>query len=139
MSVGIVVAALVIADEPIRLSLLWLGPLGVLTMATALGSTLLVAARSAHRRDISHLTPFFLQIWFFLSPITYPLSAVGGLVRTVAQWNPLGGLTETARAAALGGPLDWELLGRSVAVTGVVLIFSLYSFRVAERNITDVL
>lgn len=62
-------------------------PLLALTMIT-LGATFFFAALNVYFRDVSHILQILLQIWFYVTPIIYPIEMFGKY-----QWlfklNPL--------------------------------------------------
>ncbi len=62
-------------------------PLLALTMLT-LGATFFFAALNVYFRDVSHILQIILQIWFYVTPIIYPIEMFGKY-----QWlfklNPL--------------------------------------------------
>jgi ABC-2 type transport system permease protein len=48
--------------------------MAMLTFALALGLGLLLAAGNVYFRDVQYMLAIVLQVWFFLTPIIYPLS-----------------------------------------------------------------
>ena len=84
------------------------------------------------------LTPFFMQLWLFATPVVYPAGLVPESIRFVIQLNPLTGLVEAFRACVLGQPLDPLVLGVSLVVaTGLFIGGTLY-FQAVERRFADV-
>jgi ABC-type polysaccharide/polyol phosphate export permease len=74
--------------HPFYLTWLYLPvPLLALTMIT-LGATFFFAALNVYFRDVSHILQIILQIWFYITPIIYPIEMFGKY-----QWlfklNPL--------------------------------------------------
>lgn len=62
----------------------------------AVGLAMLLAIANVHFRDMQHFTSILLQMWFYLSPILYPVSLVeevaeerGDWILTVYQLNPI--------------------------------------------------
>nr|HDM59470.1 ABC transporter permease [Bacillota bacterium] len=63
-------------------------PLVVLAQAIFVGGlTLLFSASTVHFRDVKHLLDILLIVWFWLTPIVYPVSKVASLK---LPWPPLG-------------------------------------------------
>jgi len=116
-------------------------PLIVLTtalMCTGLGSAL--AAISVRYRDVVYLVPFGLQLWFFATPIAYPLSLVPENWRPLMAANPATGLCEIFRWAMLGTNSDfWQYVPISMMSLAVVLFCGLLVFRRMERSFADVI
>lgn len=73
----------------------------VLLTCFALGFAFLLAIANVYFRDTQHLISIAMQVWFYGTPIIYPLSLVAdkypGLV-TVARANPLERFAEVFRA-----------------------------------------
>jgi lipopolysaccharide transport system permease protein len=119
--------------------LLWpvlLVPLVVL----ALGLGLILSSLNVKYRDIKYAIPFFIQALLFVTPIIYPTSIASERVRLLLSLNPLTGLIEAFRASMLPGrPVDWPLLGVSVAFTVVIFVVGMAYFRKTEREFADVI
>ena len=109
-------------------------------MATllALGVGTWLSGLNVKYRDIRYAIPFLIQIWMFVSPIIYPLNMLPAKWQWLLAINPLTGIVHNFRVALLGhGSFDWRLLGISLAVTLVFLIYSTFSFRRMERYFAD--
>ena len=55
--------------------------LAVLTFVFALGLGLLLAAANVYFRDVQYMLAIVLQVWFFLTPIIYPLSQADAVAK----------------------------------------------------------
>jgi len=89
---------------------IWLG----LLLIFALGLGLISAALSVRFRDVQYITPVFVQILFYGSPIAYRTAAVPEQWRGFFSLNPLTPLFEGLR---------WSLLGEGdVSLPGVVYL-----------------
>jgi ABC-type polysaccharide/polyol phosphate export permease len=53
-----------------------------------LGATFLLAALNVYYRDVSHILQIVLQVWFYATPIIYPI-AIFGSHQWVFKLNPL--------------------------------------------------
>jgi lipopolysaccharide transport system permease protein len=82
------------------------------------GLVLIVAIMNVFLRDTSHLTMTALVVWFFSSPIVFPLDKFSGGIKALMWLNPMTGLTEIYR--------DLLLIGRlpSVVAVGSFSFFS---------------
>jgi lipopolysaccharide transport system permease protein len=76
----------------------------------------------------------------FLSPVIYPASRLPAKYRTVLDLNPLVGIIDAFRAAALPTrTIDWGLLGQATLVTlGLFVLASLYFYK-TEREFADII
>jgi lipopolysaccharide transport system permease protein len=119
----------------------WTLPLFLLlTLITALGAGLWLAALNVAYRDIGHVTPFVVQAWFYASPIVYSANIVPeGLGRILYGLNPMAGVVQGFRWAILGvGSPDLRFLALSTGVALVILITGILYFRQTERTFADV-
>ncbi|MDW8003073.1 MAG: ABC transporter permease [Deltaproteobacteria bacterium] len=116
-------------------------PLFVLLAAmTALGVGFWFSALDVQYRDIRYTIPFLTQLWFFATPIVYPLSMVPEKWRILLSLNPMCGVVEGFRWALLGKEHLMVLpLLISVAVVFLVFIGGLYFFRHVEKTLADVI
>jgi lipopolysaccharide transport system permease protein len=121
------------------LNALWLLPLLVLALITALGMGLWLSALNVEFRDVRYVVPFLIQIWLFATPIAYPSSLLPEPWRTLYGINPMVGVVEGFRWALVGtntapGPM---ILVSSLAAL-VILVSGAYYFRRMEKTFADV-
>lgn len=112
----------------------------LLTVVSALGVGLWLAALNAMYRDIRYTLPFLIQIWMFVSPVAYP----SGLVPVEWQWlyglNPMAGVISGFRWALTGsGEPPGMLLAASAFAMLAICIGGLFYLRRMEETIVDVL
>ena len=119
-------------------SALLLVPLTLLTAAAAMGVGMWLAALNVKYRDVAHAVPFLVQIWMYATPVVYPASVVPERWRLLFALNPLTGIIEAFRAATLGRPVEWTLLGVSAGMTLVAIAIGLWQFGRMERSFADV-
>jgi lipopolysaccharide transport system permease protein len=119
--------------------MLMLVPLILLLKMLALGVGMWMSALNVKYRDVRFALPFITQIWFFLTPVIYPISSLPKKVKLVIMINPMSGLVEGIRSALFGLPLNWTALGVSTMLTLGVLIFGALWFRRMEREFADVI
>lgn len=111
----------------------------LLAVMLALGLALGLAALNVRYRDVGQALPFTLQLWFFLSPVAFPLLTPGGdsWITAIQALNPLVGMILIFRWATLGTIPPQGLLVASVLVTLAILAAGLAYFSRAERTIAD--
>ena len=118
---------------------LWLVPIVLLTILTALAVGLWFSALNVQYRDIQHMVPFIIQVWMYASPIVYPIETIpAGIWRVLYGLNPMVGVIQGFRWALLGGsPPDLTML-ISVGVVLVLFVSGLYYFRRMEKTFADI-
>lgn len=111
--------------------------LGVLMLVAGLGS--LLAAITVLYRDFRFVVPFAMQVWFFGTPIIYPVEMLPEDRRWLLLFNPMSGCIEGFRAAILGGPLDFFSLAVSELIAVATCVGGIYFFMRIERRLADVI
>jgi len=82
----------------------------------ALGISWFVSALNVYLRDIGHLMGFIVHVWFFMTPILYPIQLIPESFRSFIALNPMIYPVEGYRMS---------LLGRSdPSMEGVIIIFT---------------
>lgn len=128
--------------------LLWFGilpGLAILTLplfillavlaASAVG--LWLAAINVRYRDVRYISPFLVQLWFFITPVGYPADEVPDAWRWLYDLNPMVGVVDGFRWAVLGAEAPGSSLVISIVVTLVGLTAALFHFRRLEATFAD--
>lgn len=121
-------------------NILWFPCFLLLTMMTAMGVSLWLAAMNVQFRDVRYMVPFITQIWLFATPVAYSSSMLSEPWRTLYGINPMVGVVEGFRWALLGtNTAPGPIVLVSFVVSFVVFISGLYYFRRIERVFADVI
>lgn len=99
----------------------------LLQLALTLGLVLALASLNVHYRDIQHILANMLLLWFFVTPILYPLSQVPQAVRSVLMLNPL------AQLAAMYQGLFFDMRWPDPAALGAVTVAALLALAVGTQ------
>lgn len=119
---------------------LWVIPALATLTVFLIGVALFTSAVEVRFRDVGMAMPLVLQIWMFATPVVYALGSVPRSFRLVYDLNPLVGVMDTFRVALLYGTSpDWVLLGKSMAVSLVVLAVAYACFKQVEGTFADVI
>lgn len=119
-------------------NMLWVIPLTLLTLITALAVGLWLSALNVRYRDVQQMIPFLVQAWMYASPVAYSAKMI-----TERTWqliyglNPLTGIIQGFRWALLGGTPPGELMWISSAVMVILFVSGLYYFRRMEKTFAD--
>ena len=118
---------------------IWILPLILLALVTALGVGLWLSALNVQYRDVRYTAPFLAQLWLFATPIAYPSSLLTEPWRTIYGINPMVGVVEGFRWALLGTRTEpgAMVLVSSLAALVVLIGGALY-FRRMEQTFADV-
>jgi lipopolysaccharide transport system permease protein len=103
-----------------------------------LGLGLASAAMNVFYRDVQSLLALILQLWFYLSPIIYPISMVPGNLHFIYYLNPMAGLLEAYRAVFLYGQAPGNYLLLSALISSIVFLFGIWLFKRVEFLFADI-
>jgi ABC-type polysaccharide/polyol phosphate export permease len=112
--------------------LLWF-PLIVLTqLVLTTGLALFISALTVHFRDVRDLLANLLTLWFFATPIIYPITQAPERVRRVLNLNPFTHLA-IAYQEVLFKPGPFQQVNRLVAVALASILVFLAGYFVFDR------
>jgi len=121
------------------LTALWAVPVFLLlSVITALGVALWLAAINVQYRDVGYALPFITQFWMFITPVAYSSKVISEKWQVVYALNPMAGVVNGFRWALLGSgnPPD-VLVAISTVIALIVLFTGLIYFRNMERTFAD--
>lgn len=125
------------APSPSLLLAVAFAVIGTALLALAVG--LWISVFNARYRDVSHLMPFFLQLWMFCTPVIYPMSLVPEKYRLAVQCNPMAGWIDLFRSAWLNLPYDLPSIVVSAAMTLMLLATGVRYFQSKEGEFADMI
>lgn len=108
-------------------------------MALGLGLGLAGAALNVFYRDVKHLLGLFLQLWFYATPIIYPLTLVPDWLRPFYVLNPMAGVIASYRDVLLYGTMPGSSLLVAAALALIVLFAGYQFFKRVEIKMADVI
>ncbi|MEJ8741096.1 ABC transporter permease [Phocaeicola sp. HCN-6420] len=128
--------------QGVNLTINWtiiLFPILILMIALhAMSWGLIISALTTKYRDLTQLVTFGIQLFMYVTPVIYPLSAAPEKYRMLISFNPLTSIFETFKYSCMGsGSLDWIGLGYSFIVLLITLFLSIIIFNRVERNFMD--
>lgn len=98
----------------------WLPLLVLVQLALTLGITMMLAMAHFLWRDVAAFVTFALQLWFYLTPVLYPLAQVPERFHPWFLINPVACLAMAVQWATLGIPMapgtPWALMGWTVVL-----------------------
>ena len=111
-----------------------------LLLIFTLGVTFATSAINVFYRDVNPVVQIGLQLWLYLTPVAYPLSAVPERYRPLFLLNPLTGIVEGLRAVVVfGREPEWTVVGVSAALSIGLFIAALVLFKRTDKYFADVI
>lgn len=112
----------------------------LIVFIVSLSLGLWLAALNVRYRDISHIIPFLLQLWMYLTPNFYPISLIPKKWLPLYMLNPMVGVVEGFRWALLNKPgMNFTALGMSMTLVLILLFTGLFFFKKTEKTFADVI
>jgi len=101
----------------------------------------LAAGLTVFLRDIPQTLNVILNIWFYVTPIVYPITSIPEGWRNWVLWlNPLAAIVEVYREFVLTGKVQhWGELGVAFTISGIVFIVGVLTYKKLRPAFADVL
>lgn len=134
----IVLLFFTLEGQPLGWGALWVIPILVVQLVFTLGVVFPLAALNLFYRDVRFLVAVGLNLWFFATPIMYPLSLVPERYRIVYDLNPMARFVASYRYAVFDNVAPpVETLAWATAVSLVAFILGYQLFRRMEPSFAD--
>ena len=110
----------------------------ILDVSIALGAGLWLAALNVRYRDVRYTLSLLVQVWFFATPVAYPVSVVPARWHSWYLLNPLVGVVEGFRwTLAPAGRLPLAPLISSSCIAALLLVTGSLYFAHTEDTFAD--
>ncbi len=140
---SIFVILMIYYQIPVNINFLWIPVFLVIQIILMLGIILLGSALTVFYRDVRYVVPLAIQLWFYATPIIYPISLVEEnlpQLRTFYALNPMVGIVESYRDVILEGvPPNFTDLGLAAAMSIVLFVVAYYVFKRLEVLFNDLI
>ena len=107
-------------------------------VALVLGLGLMAAALNVFYRDVQPLLKLAIQLWFYASPIIYPVSVVPEHLRPFYYLNPMAGVLDAYRAVLLYARPPESYLWWSAPIAFALLLSGYWLFKRVEFQFADI-
>lgn len=116
-----------------------LTPFLIVMMALfALGTGMIFSSLTTKYKDLSFLLTFGVQLWMYITPVVYPISALPEKFRFLVYFNPLSSVFECFRYAFLGaGNFNPQGLAWSTLIIVAILAAGTVIFNKVEKSFMD--
>lgn len=122
------------------LNILWLLPLTFTLAAFATGVGLVIGVMNVFIRDLSQAVPIILQIWFWFTPIIYPVEIIPYTYQNLMNINPMYHfVTAYHEIIVYGRSPKIQVFLIVGAFSILMLLLSLYLFRRSNEEMVDVI
>ncbi|HCH77364.1 MAG: ABC transporter [Pseudomonas sp.] len=123
-----------------HVQMLWLAPLTLACMVIALGIGLILGILNVFVRDIGQVVPILLQMWFWFTPIIYPVNIIPEAYRGALAFNPMFPIVNAYHEVLVYGRAPDGQHVLLLCLVGLLLMgLGLFMFRRAAPEMVDVL
>jgi len=139
ISSGLLIVLMIIYRvEIFPLGLIFLPVILLVQIALVTGLGLIAAALNIFYRDVQPLLTLVIQVWFYASPIIYPISMVPSKYQTLYFLNPMAGILESYRDILLRQSLPGNYLMIAGVISFLILILGYWFFKRVEHLFADI-
>ena len=135
-SLAIVPFGMLVLRMPVDWRLITIVPAFALLAINGIWLSILLGLVSARFRDVPPIVANFMQVLFFLTPVMWPIEALSGSSRSIAEMNPFFAAIDIIRSPLLGAApasTSWPIMLMTTALgcgVGFVL-FARFRTRIA--------
>ncbi|SEQ52339.1 lipopolysaccharide transport system permease protein [Azotobacter beijerinckii] len=135
-----VLAVFALLGQAPSLEMFWLIPLTLAVVALAAGLGLILGVLNVFVRDIGQVVPIVLQIWFWFTPVVYPVGIIPEELRSIMDVNPMYPIVNAYHDILVYGKVpDLQQAGVTVLVAIGLTLLGLFMFRRAAPEMVDAL
>lgn len=140
IAVVVLIILMIVMRAPVfPAGLLYLPVILSIQVLLILGLGFSCAAFNVFFRDVRSLLVLALQIWFYASPIIYPVTLVPERLRPFYLLNPMAGILEAYRNVLLDGRLpEPALLFQAFLASMLVFLAGYWVFKRVEFDFADI-
>jgi lipopolysaccharide transport system permease protein len=120
-------------------SLFYIVPGLLLTFLLTASATLVLSAAHVYFRDVRYAVQAVLLVWFYVTPVFYPITLLHGLARRAVEANPVTGCVELFHAAVVGGEVSAVSIAYTAAWTALLLVAAVILHCRHDRTFADLL
>ncbi len=100
--------------------------------------SLFLATCNLFFRDLERITNIFTMLWFFLTPIIFPIEMIPERFRWFLIFNPMASLIDCWRKVLLEGTLPWDHLTAILCFTVLAFIVGSHVYKKLEWRFAEI-
>ena len=113
-------------------------PVLLMEIVFAMGLGLLLGTLNVFFRDMGQMTTIMLQLWFWSTPIVYPLSVLPEWAKNIVAYNPMTAMVSSYQAIFVNKQWPvWQSLAPTLIFTLLILAMGLMLFYKRSPEMVD--
>jgi lipopolysaccharide transport system permease protein len=134
----IVFSALLLTGVHLTFNVFWFPAVLLIEFVFILGLALILSAFYVKFRDLEHVVGVVTFVWFYLTPIVFPISIFPEQVAKLLSYNPMVPIIDSFRDILLfGRGPEWGSLAYAASVGIVLLLIGVLIFRRSEKTFAE--
>lgn len=134
----ITIIILVFSGVSLTLNILWLPIILIVEVMFILGLSMIFSALYVRFRDLEHIVNVVTFVWFYFTPIVFPITIFPEQMAKYIDLNPLVPIINSIRDVLLyGQPPEWAKLSYSFGVSLVLLVLGYIIFMKCEKTFAE--
>jgi len=109
----------------------------ILLFVFTCGLSLITSSLNVFYRDINFIIQALILIWFYVTPIVYPLQNIPQKYLPIFYLNPLSGIFTLLQKPFLDQQFPLSILIAQIGLIGLITIIGIYIFRKQSRYFSD--
>lgn len=140
LSLPIVALVVVMSGErPSPVWLIGIPVLGLVQLALMMGVVLFISSLDVFFRDLEHLIEVVLQLWFYVTPVIYPLAIVPERWEIYLRLNPMTPVIEGWRALFMHNTMPAGELWPALLFAAAAVAVGAFTFQRTQGSFADAL
>ncbi|MEN6490072.1 MAG: ABC transporter permease [Smithella sp.] len=107
-------------------------PVLLIQIVFSIGLAVTIGVLNVFFRDVGHFFGIFLQFWFWLTPIVYPLTILPAKISSLIAWNPMASIVNAYQGILVNG--RWPVWHTLIPVTLIGLALCALGLRLYRKH-----
>jgi lipopolysaccharide transport system permease protein len=122
------------------MQMFWLIPLTFAVVAFGVGLGLILGVLNVFVRDVGQVVPIIMQVWFWFTPIVYPVTIIPEYLKGTMDFNPMFSIVSAYHNILVYGKSpDLHSIAITTAMAFALMLVGLFMFRRAAPEMVDAL
>ncbi len=134
----LVILMLIYRVPPFPVGWIFLPIILAVLLALVVGLGLACAALNVYTRDIDPFLKLVIQVWFYASPVIYPVTLVPEWLKPFYFLNPMAGIIQSFRDVLLDSTLPGSYLALAGLISFACLVVGYWFFKKVEFQFADI-
>lgn len=134
----ILVVFMIFYQLPFYSTIIFIIPIFLIQLMLITGLALFLSSFNLFYRDVQYVTNLILLMWFYLTPVVYPLSLVPQDYVWFYKLNPMVGIIEGYRSAIFQTSFDTGTIAFSATISFLIFCFGFWTFKKMEKVFADI-